>query len=152
MPRADWRRFAVGDEALHGVARKRRNAHRLRSTFGDRAAHPADGRRLSDVWRGWCASEDRQLTHAAGPSVRSRDRARLFPSRPSEIDLAGAGECTGAGTDGAADQRTFERGTHESAADETDAGTDSAAGESAIPGAMAAAGKGEKRQADCKRY
>jgi hypothetical protein len=74
--------------------------------------------------------------------------SRLAPDWLSEIDLAGVGEGTGAGTHCAADQRAFERGTHESAADGADTGTDSAAGESAIAGSIAAAGKSEKRQGD----
>jgi hypothetical protein len=78
--------------------------------------------------------------------------SRLAPDRPPEIDLAGARERAGASTNSAADQRAFERGTHESATDGTDTGTDSTAGESAIARGIAAAGKNEKRQGDCYDY
>src|SRR3954471_16555043 len=68
---------------------------------------------------------------------------RLAPDRPAEIDRVLIGERTGAGADGTADQRAFERCSEHQPAERTDAGADSRPAEGAVSRAVAARREGE---------
>jgi hypothetical protein len=73
-------------------------------------------------------------------------RGRSPPNRPSEVDLIARGERTGAGADGAADQRAFKRGAEQRTADGANTGANATAGESAIAHGVATCAQSEQRE------
>src|SRR5512147_2198988 len=69
----------------------------------------------------------------------------LTPNRLAKIDLIAVGKRSGAGADGAADQRALERSADYQPAERADSGADPAAAYRAVTGAATASAEREQR-------